>query len=587
MAKYLKQDSDLGYVEDSAEIEYLKFNNLRHTILGYMWGDFNSQGEYVLSPEIKHEMIAMQKCVVDAIDNIEVCLSNIKFDKQITFIVTTEGNRATLSLVEKMNFEANNKLNSGTYSNINEYILDEVETSGVVDKNALYRRWNISSTPGEVLDVFYMDEESLASLFGLTARFKYLIKANEILLNQEEQLEEIEAEYSVNLLSIIDHYPKMKVLVDEELKKTLSEKKDFIRIDRPNFAKTLNEVIEKSMYANLNALTEEERAEFLSERHNVQVAYNIKSRDAVDIKSETLEIKEEHIGDELSATKKDKIILDTHNIEQSRSIVELMQETLQAEKNVVERNVSEAIALNVGDVANAPVADASRLLVAIGDGGVKAILGKRQVQGEEISSYRAELYRYLSSKGATVTHNTSPNTSEQISQIEKKRLANVNAEQASQPTKTNSKQVDNKPKSQATVDKSAGSSSGGGGGNASKKPSAKTAKRVSPTTTASSKASQSTNSGHGLIRGAVRNANVNNRHEIDGTISSRYEQKHKDGEVASNAEFGIGNIEIDNFNAERENLIQKSNVAKVVPSSQKETEKNVQISRDESVSIEP
>ena len=154
-------------------------------------------------------------------------------------------------------------------------------------------------------------------------------------------------------------------------------------------------------------------------------------------------------------------------------------------------------------------------------------------------------------------------------------------------TKTNSKQVDNKPKSQATVDKSAGSSSGGGGGNASKKPSVKTAKRVSPTTTASSKASQSTNSGHGLIRGAVRNANVNNRHEIDGTIASRYGQKHKDGEVASNAEFGIGNIEIDNFNAERENLIQKSNVAKVVSSSQKETEKNVQISRDESVSIEP
>ena len=96
MAKYLKQDSDLGYVEDSAEIEYLKFNNLRHTILGYMWGDFNSEGEYVISPDIQRELIAMKKYVVDTIDNIDICYSNIKFDKQITFMVTLEGNRATL-----------------------------------------------------------------------------------------------------------------------------------------------------------------------------------------------------------------------------------------------------------------------------------------------------------------------------------------------------------------------------------------------------------------------------------------------------------------------------------------------------------
>ena len=34
MAQYLKPDCELGYVEDSAEIAYLKFNNLRHSILG-------------------------------------------------------------------------------------------------------------------------------------------------------------------------------------------------------------------------------------------------------------------------------------------------------------------------------------------------------------------------------------------------------------------------------------------------------------------------------------------------------------------------------------------------------------------------
>ncbi len=540
MAKYLKQDSDLGYVEDGAEIEYLKFNNLRHTILGYMWGDFNSQGEYVLSPEIEREMIAMQKYVVDTIDNIEVCLSNIKFDKQITFIVTTEGNRATLSLVEKINFEANNKLNAGTYSNINEYILDEVETSGVVDKNALYRRWNISFTPGEVLDIFHIDDESLASLFGLTARFKYLIKANEILLNQEEKLEEVEAEYSINLLSIIDHYPKLKLLVDEELKKTLSEKKDFIRIDRPNFAKTLNEVIEKSTNANLNILTEEERSEFLSERRNAQVTYNIKSRDTVGIKSETLEVKQEHIGNELSATKKDRIILDTHDLEQGRSIIELMQGTIQAEKDVVERNISEAIAVNVGDVKNAPVADASRLLVAIGNAGKKAVLGT-PAHGKEISSYRAELYRYLSNKGATVTHNTSQNTSEQISQIEKGRSADIIVEQANQPTKTDSKQP--VKETQSSANKSAGSSSGGGsgrggGGSAGKKVTVKKVNGASPNANGKPRTSRSTSSGESLIRGAVKNSTANLGRKIDGTLASKYAQKMMDNEDAKQNDEG-------------------------------------------------
>ena len=199
--------------------------------------------------------------------------------------------------------------------------MDEVETSGVVDKNALYRRWNISVVPGEILDVFHMDEDALAVYAGLTKRFKYLIKANEIFLNNEEKLEEIEAEYSVNLLAIIEHYPKLKKIVDAELKSTLTEKKDFIRIDRPNFAKTVNEIIEKVIENNINVLDEEEKKEFEAEKHNVQVEHNIKVQDTIEYKTETIEVNEEHVGNEITAEKKDKIVLETYREEDINAFV--------------------------------------------------------------------------------------------------------------------------------------------------------------------------------------------------------------------------------------------------------------------------
>lgn len=471
MAKYLKQDSDLGYVEDSAEIEYLKFNNLRHTILGYMWGDFNSEGEYVISPDIQRELIAMKKYVVDTIDNIDICYSNIKFDKQITFMVTLEGNRATLSLVEKISFEANNKLNSGTYSNINEYILDEVETSGVVDKNALYRRWNISVVPGEILDVFHMDEDALAVYAGLTKRFKYLIKANEIFLNNEEKLEEIEAEYSVNLLAIIEHYPKLKKIVDAELKSTLTEKRDFIRIDRPNFAKTVNEIIEKVIENNINVLDEEEKKEFEAEKHNVQVEHNIKVQDTIEYKTETIEVNEEHVGNEITAEKKDKIVLETYREEERQTIPELAQNNLQAEKQVVERNIAEAIAINTGiipergnDSNDVEVSEQgkdrkiskdrakanSRLLDAIVAGAVigAAVNGAKEEikdKTQASSSNRAKLINALNGIGANVKENVGVATTEKIKETkaeakktnkeEKKAETNVQANTNPEPEK--------------------------------------------------------------------------------------------------------------------------------------------------------
>ena len=551
MAKYLKQDSDLGYVEDSAEIEYLKFNNLRHTILGYMWGDFNSEGEYVISPDIQRELIAMKKYVVDTIDNIDICYSNIKFDKQITFMVTLEGNRATLSLVEKISFEANNKLNSGTYSNINEYILDEVETSGVVDKNALYRRWNISVVPGEILDVFHMDEDALAVYAGLTKRFKYLIKANEIFLNNEEKLEEIEAEYSVNLLAIIEHYPKLKKIVDAELKSTLTEKKDFIRIDRPNFAKTVNEIIEKVIENNINVLDEEEKKEFEAEKHNVQVEHNIKVQDTIEYKTETIEVNEEHVGNEITAEKKDKIVLETYREEERQTIPELAQNNLQAEKQVVERNIAEAIAINTGiilergndsndvevseqgkdrkiskDMAKANL----RLLDAIVAGAVigAAVNGAKEEikdKTQASSSNRAKLINALNGIGANVKENVGVATTEKIKETkaeakktnkeEKKAETNVQANTNPEPEK--------KKENSANVKKASATKTG------AKAPAGKAKKgdkKAAPTQSASTaprkKATTNSNgvsSGNGMIGRRVHPATTTQQKDTNNGLN--------------------------------------------------------------------
>ena len=551
MAKYLKQDSDLGYVEDSAEIEYLKFNNLRHTILGYMWGDFNSEGEYVISPDIQRELIAMKKYVVDTIDNIDICYSNIKFDKQITYMVTLEGNRATLSLVEKISFEANNKLNSGTYSNINEYILDEVETSGVVDKNALYRRWNISVVPGEILDVFHMDEDALAVYAGLTKRFKYLIKANEIFLNNEEKLEEIEAEYSVNLLAIIEHYPKLKKIVDAELKSTLTEKKDFIRIDRPNFAKTVNEIIEKVIENNINVLDEEEKKEFEAEKHNVQVEHNIKVQDTIEYKTETIEVNEEHVGNEITAEKKDKIVLETYREEERQTIPELAQNNLQAEKQVVERNIAEAIAINTGiipergnDSNDVEVSKQgkdrkiskdrekanSRLLDAIVAGAVigAAVNGAKEEikdKTQASSSNRAKLINALNGIGANVKENVGVATTEKIKETkaeakktnkeEKKAETNVQANTNPEPEK--------KKENSANVKKASATKTGAKAPSGqTKKGNKKAASTQSASTAPKKKATTNSNgvsSGNGMIGRRVHPATTTQHKDTNNGLN--------------------------------------------------------------------
>ena len=275
MAQYSKPDSELGFVGDTALIEKLKFDNLRHTVLGCMLGDFNEVGDYVVSPEIVKELISMEKYVDRTYENVELCKSFLKLDKQISFLITFEGNKATLSLIEKLNYEGNFALNSGTYSNINEYVLDTVETTGDINRNMIYIRWNIRVANGNVVDIFNCDSAILEKYLGIVNRFKYILETNKIILKSEAKMEEIEAGYANDIFAILDRYPTLKDAVLANVKKSLTEKKNSINIKKPFFANTFNEMLENSVNQNLSVLSEKELEEFNVEKRNAIVNLNL------------------------------------------------------------------------------------------------------------------------------------------------------------------------------------------------------------------------------------------------------------------------------------------------------------------------
>lgn len=345
MAKYLKMNSKKGYIEDTAVIAHEKFNNMRHVIFGCMLGDFDNTGKYIVRPEIVNELISMDKYIIESIDNIEICESFLKLDKPITFAITFQNDKATLSLLEKMSYGANYKLNSGSYSDINEYILAEVETSGLVDKNVIYRMWNVKPAGGSALDVFHMDAETLAKYAGVVRRFKYLLVANKKLLQKEERIEEIESAYFNKMMKLLARYPKLKVAVEKEIKNQLDEKTGMLRLDKPNFMKTMNEIVADAIEDNIELLDEKEKKTFEAERHNVENEYNIEITKEIDISAEKIEQKD------LNA---DPIVVPViETFDEGKSVEELAKEFVEEEKDVEKRVQDDMVTLATGkEVAN-------------------------------------------------------------------------------------------------------------------------------------------------------------------------------------------------------------------------------------------
>ena len=345
MAKYLKSDSEKGYIEDYVDIQALKFDNVRHTALGNMLGDYDNEGNYVIVPEIVNELLAMPKYVVEVMDNLEICLSIVKFDKQLTFLVAFEGEKATLSLLEKVSFEANNKLDAGTWSNVNEYVLDVVETIGEVDRQALYMKWNIQTFPGNVIDIFNCEDGVLAKYFNIINRIKYNMEVKSALLEKEEDLEEVEAEYALDMFTILQGYPELLKLVQTQLKKEITEKKDFLKLDKPNFAKTFNELLNKAIEGNVGKLSEFERDNFESDKRNVKIKSNIKKYDAINVQEEKFELEDGKTSDK----KLIKIPAEGYKYQTFEGSAQSMAKT---EKDAVDNSTQKAIDILLGKGKN-------------------------------------------------------------------------------------------------------------------------------------------------------------------------------------------------------------------------------------------
>lgn len=269
--QYLKADSELGYIDDYTEIELEKLQNLRDSIKCFTFGDYDETGNYIIEDEVVDDLIAMEKYVVEADGNMEFCKSSLKLDKQINFIISYEENRIYLLLIEKIKDKVNPDIEE-----FNEYILDEYVVNGLVDRNIIYAKWNVKPFGGYVLDIFSCEDEVLEKYFGIVSRFKYLLQSNESLLDEEEDLEEVEAEYFNEMIEVLKRYPKLYEIVIMKMSKFMDENEELFDESKPWYLSHVNQLLNYCIKSNIGVLAGVEKVEFEIEQHQLHVGGNMK-----------------------------------------------------------------------------------------------------------------------------------------------------------------------------------------------------------------------------------------------------------------------------------------------------------------------
>lgn len=273
--KYVKFDSEKGYLDNKDDINYFATHQLRKVAFGKMLGDFDENGLYVINQKIVEELLKMPKVIVEMVEEADLIRSKVKADTFFHFILTIENNKASLKLLEKIYYQSNKDFNSGVYSNINEYVLDEVKVLDKdFDRNALYQKYNISTeNDGEVLSIFDMDELSIALYYNIIEKLKvnYLVQ-NELML-KEKQIEKIEADYFEAMLGILAEFEDFGNKVATGVKKDLAEKHTFVISSKPFFQKTVNEVLDSHIDLYTPELSPEQKEQFLSKQRDAKANY--------------------------------------------------------------------------------------------------------------------------------------------------------------------------------------------------------------------------------------------------------------------------------------------------------------------------
>ena len=262
--KYIKFDSEKGYLANKDDINYFSTNQMRKVAFGKMLGDFDENGLYVINSKIVDELIRMPKVIVEIIDGTDLIRSTIKADSFFHFILTVEDNKAKFKLLEKIHYQSNRDFNSGLYSNINEYVLDEViVTDRDFDRNVLYQKYNISTeNNNDALSIFDMDELSLAMYFNLVEKLKVNYLVQNALMIKEKKLEAIESNYFESVLAILGEFNDFGKQVTDGVKKDLAEKHTFVIASKPFFQHTVNELMDSHIEMFIQSLSPEQRQEF-------------------------------------------------------------------------------------------------------------------------------------------------------------------------------------------------------------------------------------------------------------------------------------------------------------------------------------
>lgn len=269
--QYLKADSELGYLDDYTEIELEKLQNLRDSIKCFTFGDYDETGNYVIEDEVVDDLIAMEKYVVEADGNMEFCKSSLKLDKQINFIISYEENKIYLLLIEKLKDKVNPDIEE-----FNEYVLDEYVVNGVIDRNIIYAKWNVKPFGGYVLDIFSCEDEVLEKYFGIVSRFKYLLQSNKTLLEEEENLEEVEAEYFNDMMELLKRYPKLYDVVVEKMRAFIEVNEELFDETKPWYISHINQLMNYCIRTSYEVLSEIEKVEFEIEQHQLIIGQSIK-----------------------------------------------------------------------------------------------------------------------------------------------------------------------------------------------------------------------------------------------------------------------------------------------------------------------
>lgn len=273
--KYIKPDSEKGYLEDKDDINYFATSQMKKVAFGCMLGDFDENGVYVVNEKIVGELIKMPKVIVENVEGVDLIRSKVKADAFFHFILSIEGNKARLSLLEKINYQSNRNLNSGAYSNINEYLLDEVIVPDKdVNRDALYQKYNIATEDdGDVLSIFDMDELSIALYYNLTEKIKanYLTR-NKLVLTEKES-EQIEADYFEAVLEAASAYADFEGKVLTDFKANLAEKHSFVIPTKPFYQSTINEILDSVIEMCIQDLNEEDRNAFLIKIREIKAEY--------------------------------------------------------------------------------------------------------------------------------------------------------------------------------------------------------------------------------------------------------------------------------------------------------------------------